>query len=119
VRLRNLLRWRIHADDNKAGKDFSFRREWIRRRIESLASVFGIDVLTHAIISNHVHLILRNRRDVVSAWSDIEFAFRWLKVFSGRRLEEHLAEPIENDVTILVDAVVLALQSAWPPMPSE
>jgi len=89
--------------DDKTGKDFSFRREWIRRRMESLASVFGIDVLTYAIMSNHVHLILRNRPDIVSAWSDNEVAIRWLKVFPGRRLEEHLAEPTENDVSILVN----------------
>ena len=89
--------------DDKTGKDFSFRREWIRRRMESLASVFGIDVLTYAIMSNHVHLILRNRPDIVSAWSDNEVAIRWLKVFPGRRLEEHLAEPAENDVSILVN----------------
>jgi len=31
--------------DDKTGKDFSFRREWIRRRMESLASVFAIDVI--------------------------------------------------------------------------
>ena len=39
--------------DDKSGVDYSFRREWIRRRMESLASVFAIDVLTYAIMSNH------------------------------------------------------------------
>lgn len=89
--------------DEKSGKDFSFRREWIRRRMEALASVFGIDVLTYAIMSNHMHLILRNRPDVVATWSDQEVAIRWLRVFPGRRLEEHLAEPTENDVNMLVN----------------
>ncbi len=89
--------------DDKSGKDFSFRREWIRRRMEALASVFGIDVLTYAIMSNHMHLILRNRPDVVAAWSDKEVAIRWLRVFPGRRLEEHLVEPTENDVNMLVN----------------
>jgi REP element-mobilizing transposase RayT len=89
--------------DGKTGKDFSFRREWIRRRMEALASVFGVDVLTYAILSNHMHLILRNRPDVVAAWSDREVAIRWLRVFPGRRLEEHLAEPTENDVNMLVN----------------
>jgi len=89
--------------DEKTGKDFSFRREWIRRRMEALASVFGIDVLTYAIMSNHVHLILRNRPDAVAVWSDQEVAIRWLRVFPGRRLEEHLAEPTENDVNMLVN----------------
>jgi REP element-mobilizing transposase RayT len=89
--------------DDKTGKDFSFRREWIRRRMEALASVFGIDVLTYAVMSNHLHLILRNRPDVVAAWSDQEVAIRWLRVFPGRRLEEHLAEPTDNDVQMLVN----------------
>jgi hypothetical protein len=87
--------------DEKSGVDFSFRREWIRRRMEALASVFGVDVLTYAILSNHIHLILRNRPDVVAAWSDEEAALRWLRVFPGRRLDEQLAEPTENDVQML------------------
>ena len=89
--------------DDKTGKDFSFRREWIRRRMESLASVFAIDVLTYAILSNHMHLILRNRPDVVAKWSDQEVAIRWLRVFPGRRLEEYLAEPTDSDVQMLVN----------------
>jgi len=89
--------------DEKTGQDFSYRRQWIRRRLESLASVFAIDVLTYAIMSNHMHLILRNRPDVVSKWSDQEVAIRWLRVFPGRRLEEHLAEPTESDVQMLVN----------------
>ncbi|MCG8649448.1 MAG: hypothetical protein MI861_06430 [Pirellulales bacterium] len=88
--------------DPVSGKDYGFRREWIRRRMEALASVFGIDVLTYAVMSNHMHLILRNRPDVVRQWSDREVALRWLKMFPGRRLEEHLAEPTENDVQRLV-----------------
>ncbi len=87
--------------DQKTGVDFSFRREWIRRRMEALASVFGLDVLTYAILSNHMHLILRNRPDVVAAWSDEEAALRWLRVFPGRRMDEQLAEPTENDVRTL------------------
>ncbi len=87
--------------DQQTGTDYSFRREWIRRRLESLASVFGIDVLTYAILSNHIHVILRNRPDVVAAWSNEEAALRWLRVFPGRRLDEQLAEPTESDVRML------------------
>ena len=87
--------------DRQTGTDYSFRKEWIRRRLEALASVFGIDVLSYAIMSNHIHVILRNRPDVVAGWSDQEAALRWLKVFPGRRLEEHLAEPTDSDVKTL------------------
>ncbi|MFG0286737.1 MAG: transposase [Rhodopirellula sp. JB044] len=87
--------------DQATGKDYSFRKEWIRRRMEALASVFGIDVLSYAIMSNHMHVILRNRPDVVEMWSDEEVAIRWLRVFPGRRMEEHLAEPTEHEVKTL------------------
>ena len=35
-------------------------------------------------MSNHLHVILRNRPDVVALWSDREVARRWLAVFPGR-----------------------------------
>jgi len=89
--------------DEKTGQDYSYRRDWIRRRLESLASVFAIDLLTYAIMSNHMHLILRNRPDVVAKWTDKDVAIRWLRVFPGRRLGEHLAEPTESDVQMLVN----------------
>ncbi|WP_168566836.1 hypothetical protein [Crateriforma spongiae] len=88
--------------DRDSGKDYSFRKEWIRRRMEALASVFAVDVLSYAVMSNHMHQILRNRPDVCCQWTDQEVAIRWLRVFPGRRLEEHLAEPTENDVQALV-----------------
>ena len=95
--------------DPVSGVDYSFRKEWIRRRMEALASVFAIDILSYAIMSNHLHQILRNRPDVCAQWSDEEVAIRWLRVFPGRRMEEHLAEPTENDVKTLVrDKVRLA-----------
>ena len=63
-----------------------------------MASVFAVDVLTYAILSNHMHQILRNRPDVVKTWSDEQVAIRWLKVFPGRRIEEQLADPTDVDV---------------------
>ncbi len=87
--------------DVVSGRDFEHRREWIRRRLEVLASVFGIDVLTYAILSNHIHLVLRTRPDVVATWSDREVAQRWLQLFPGRRLDEYLGQPTENDIQAL------------------
>ena len=87
--------------DQNTGKDYSHRREWIRVRMERLASVFGIDVLTYAILSNHMHLVARTRPDVVQEWSNQEIALRWLRIFPGQRIHEHLAEP----TTLAVDTL--------------
>jgi hypothetical protein len=91
----------LAGKDAVSGKNYEPRREWIRRRLEVLASVFGIDVLSYAILSNHMHLVLRTRPDVVQAWSDHEVALRWLKLFPGRRLDEYLGQPTEVDIESL------------------
>ena len=73
------------GDDPLSGKSFEHRRLWIRQRLEFLASVFAIDCLTYAVMSNHLHIILRSRPDVVSGWSDEEVARRWYRLFPKRR----------------------------------
>ena len=83
------------------GEDFDYRREWIRRRLELLASVFGIDVLSYAILSNHLHVVLRTRPDVVGQWSDRQVSERWLRLFPGRRLEEYLGAPVAEEIEAL------------------
>lgn len=93
----------ITGIDKVSGNDYSFRREWIRRRLESLASDSAIDILTNAILSNHLHVILSilsNRPDVSEKLSDQEVAIRWLRVFPGYRIEDHWAEPSEADMAM-------------------
>jgi hypothetical protein len=89
--------------NDETGKDYTYRREWIRQRLEKLASVFAIDVLTYAILSNHLHVVIRNRPDVVKAWSDKEIALRWLQIFPGKRIEEQLGNPTHADVDSLAN----------------
>jgi REP element-mobilizing transposase RayT len=89
--------------DTVSGTDYTYRKEWIRQRIEKLASVFGLDILTYAIMSNHLHLVLRSRPDVVNAWSDRQAALRWLQIFPGKRIDEQLGDPTTHDVDTLVN----------------
>ena len=89
--------------DSVTGTDYSYRKEWIRQRIEKLASVFGTDVLAYAILSNHLHVILRSRPDVVATWSDRQVALRWLQIFPGKRIEEQLGDPTTADVESLAN----------------
>ena len=64
--------------DSVSGKNYDHRKVWIEKLFQQFAACFGIDLLGFAILSNHFHLILRSRPDVVAAWDDAEVARRWL-----------------------------------------
>jgi len=102
------------GQDPVTGQDYEHRRQWIRNRLEFLAGVFGIDVLGFAVMSNHLHVVLRSRPDVVATWSDEEVARRWWNLFPRRRNEDKSpAEPTDTDLNmILSDAAVLAERRA-------
>ena len=63
------------------------------------AKHFGIDLLCQAIMSNHIHLVLRSRPDVVKEWDNTEVARRWLMLCPVRR-DEHRQpeEPTEFEL---------------------
>ena len=96
--------------DPVSGKSYAHRRQWIRDRLEELAGIFGIDVLGFAIMGNHLHVILRNRPDVVKTWTDEQIARRWWNLFPKRRDEEKRpADPTQFDLNmILAEASQLA-----------
>ena len=75
---RTVRRCFLMGDDSVSGKNFDHRKVWIEEYLQQFAAAFGIDLLGFAILSNHFHLILRNRRDVVATWDEREVARRWL-----------------------------------------
>ncbi len=81
------------GDDPVSGKNFDHRKQWLQDRIQFLAGQFGVDVLGFAVMSNHIHVILRNRPDVIAGWSDVEVAHRWWNVFPKRRDKQGNPQP--------------------------
>jgi hypothetical protein len=73
------------GEDPLTGHNYDHRKAWLEERLRFLAGQFGIDVLGYAILSNHFHLVLRNRPDVVATWSDTEVARRWLALCPVRK----------------------------------
>ena len=88
--------------DRYSGKSFEHRRIWARKRIEHLASCFGIDVITFAILSNHTHQVLKTRPDVVATWDDRTVAVRWLSIDLKKRNGKPV-EPTEADINTILD----------------
>ena len=72
--------------------------------------MFAIDCLTYTVLSNHLHVVLRTRPDLVTEWSDDEVAQRWLRLFPPRREKDGTpAEPEEHEIGMITrDAERLA-----------
>ena len=66
--------------DLVGGRNYDHRRSWISQFQKRLAALFGVEVCFHAEMSNHMHLVLRTRPDVVKEWTDEEVVRRWLTV---------------------------------------
>jgi len=82
---RTVRRCFLLGNEPVSGKNFDHRKQWMESELQHLAKHFGIDLLCYAILSNHFHLVLRSRPDVVAAWDDSEVARRWMRLCPKRR----------------------------------
>jgi len=91
------------GDDPFTGRNCDHRKRWIQDRLEELAGIFAFDVLGFAILSNHFHLVLRNRPDVAGSWSDEEVARRWYRLHPKRRDDDGTAaEPEPSELAAML-----------------
>jgi hypothetical protein len=96
---RTVRRCFLMGDDPLTGKNFNHRKNWMERELKRLAAYFGIDLLCYAVMSNHFHLVLRSRPDVVEQWDDTEVARRWLKLCPSRKVAaKQELEPTESEL---------------------
>lgn len=78
----------LMGEDPLTGKNFNHRKVWIEAEIQRLAIYFGIDLLAYSLMSNHMHMVLRSRPDVVQSWDDTEVARRWLMLCPKRKHQD-------------------------------
>jgi hypothetical protein len=71
--------------DEVTGNDYEHRRQWLIDLQAQAAGLFAVEIAFHAELSNHLHLIVRTRPDVVATWSDEEVVRRWLKIARLKR----------------------------------
>ena len=69
--------------DKPSGRNYEQRRQWIEDRIRILSSLFSIDICAYAVMSNHLHIVVKLRTETASNWSDTDIVNRWLCLFKG------------------------------------
>ena len=95
------------GQDEYTGQSYEHRKEWIRQRIQELASGYAVEVAAYAVMSNHLHVVVRTRPDWVESWSDKEVARRWLKLFSKMRaVEDKTSPPSDAEIKVLTGNAV-------------
>jgi len=98
------------GEDPLTGNNYDHRKLWIEQRLEQLSASMAVEVCGFAVMSNHLHAVVRTRPDLVETWSDEEVARRWWRLFPKRRDEDgNPAEPEDHELAMIVaDADTLA-----------
>jgi REP element-mobilizing transposase RayT len=77
--------------DPTSGKNYEHRRQWIEDRIRVLSSLFAIDLCAYAVLSNHLHIVVKLCPEQSAKWSTDEILQRWTSLFKGPFLvQKHL-----------------------------
>jgi REP element-mobilizing transposase RayT len=99
--------------DRQTGRDFSHRRDWIKRRIRKVASAFAIHVYAYAVMSNHFHLVVAVDQSALEGWSDLEVARRWRILFKGPELLQRFTrgKPLSASEVFRVRQMIARLRS--------
>lgn len=87
--------------DHFTGKSYEHRKALIKERLQQLVKGFAVDVFSYAIMSNHLHVVIRNRPDIAENWTDEEVAGRWLKVFPTKA-KTHSPAEIQSSINQLI-----------------
>jgi len=70
------------GEDNVTGKSYEHRKQWIQERLKHLSETFAIEVCAYAILSNHIHTVLRLQPVQAENWSEEQVIERWRQLFS-------------------------------------
>ncbi len=74
--------------DDYSGKCYEHRRDWVESRLLELAAVFSIDLCAYAVMSNHLHLVLRVDLKTATEWTLEQVLQRWHLLYSGTLLSQ-------------------------------
>jgi hypothetical protein len=78
------------------GGRFDHRRSWVEDRLRALAALFAVEVAGYAVMSNHLHVIVRMQRDTPHAWNAQEVARRWFAIYPAAYFADGTPKPASD-----------------------
>ena len=69
-------------------RDYSHRRDLIKQRLFALADIFAVGIHSFAVMSNHVHLVIRVEPELTATWADQEVAERGVALHCPAKFTE-------------------------------
>ena len=93
--------------DHYSGHSFEHRKDWVEARIHLVAECYAVAIHADAVMSNHLHLVVRIDPSATSTWADEEVAARWVRLFPPREDTEAAIE--YKRMRVLADPARLAL----------
>jgi REP element-mobilizing transposase RayT len=95
--------------DELTGRSFEHRRGWIETRLLALSQIFAVDIAAYAVMSNHIHLVIRLNKLAADQWSSLEVIERWHRLFSGTGLSKRA---LRGEVLTAFEQTILDLMVA-------
>lgn len=94
--------------DKETGVSYAHRRSWIEKRIFQLSQAFAIDICAHAVMHNHLHLVLHVDSEQVKSWTTEEVLRRWHRLFKGTLLTQQYTSkhPLDKFQLAIVEETV-------------
>src|SRR5687768_17031133 len=63
------------------GDEREHRKSWVVERLKLLASCFSVEIAAYAVMSNHIHVVVRLDPTGPERWSAQEIANKWLTAY--------------------------------------
>jgi REP element-mobilizing transposase RayT len=103
------------GDDPYSGQNFDHRRQWVEDRITLLADLFAVSVMSFAVMSNHLHVVLELRPDAAGQWTAADVADRWVRLFPSARAgrDEQRRETLLSDPEALAERRLRLTDLSW------
>ena len=85
--------------DTYSDTSYEHRRQWVEDRILELGSVMCVEVLAYAVMSNHLHVVLRADAAEALSLTNDEVIARWHQLYLGTTESRKYVEGLPFDET--------------------